>query len=376
MLPELSATQPFRRRRSESPELSVQLAVGHSLMPRRTTLTDSPGVPRRLARLSEGKGPDPSTRALGAIPSAPLTFEDLASQLQANFMSLSVGQRAVARVLLTDPEGNAFRSSRELAAMAGVDPSTVTRFATRVGLSGYPALARLCLRHLREQAQTVSRLDRLQEIAVANVDDPSASTGALTWPLALIAATDRMNVIRTFSRITEEEWRVAVEACSSGRSVYVLGLRKAFAVAYLLTYLLGLIREDVIQVSAEAGLLPDSLRRIRPGDVFVAISIYRYTLLTVQGIRFAKKRGATTIALTDTRASPLAAAADVVFYVETASVSVLRSLTAFTSLAQALAAAVAVSRGTRARSELLTEEDVLEEFGVYAVDPNQIQAKQ
>jgi DNA-binding MurR/RpiR family transcriptional regulator len=264
-------------------------------------------------------------------------------------------------------------SITELASVAGVDQSTVTRFASKVGLSGYPALARLCRDHLREQAQTVSRLDRLQELATADIESGSGSAPAFAWPLDSIAATDRANIVRTFARITQDEWTSAVEACSSARSVYVVGLRKCFAVAYLLRYLLGLIREDVMQVSAEAGLFPDSLRRIGSGDVCIAISIHRYARLTVQGLRFAKQRGATTIALTDNRASPLALDADIVFYVETSSVSVLRSLTAFTSIAQALAAAVALRRGTKARSELLTEEDVLSEFDVFAVESSETQ---
>lgn len=260
-------------------------------------------------------------------------------------------------------------SISDLATVAGVDQSTVTRFASKIGLPGYPALARLCREHLREQAQTVSRLDRLQELASADPTPPPPDAAGSFMPLESIAGTDRANIVRTFARISKADWASAVEACATGRSVYVIGLRKCYAIAYLLRYLLGLIREDVHQVSPEAGLFPDSLRRISSEDTCVAVSIHRYTRLTVQGLRFAKQRGATTIALTDNRASPLASYADIVFYVDSSSVSVLRSLTAFTSLSQALVAAVALRRGTQARSALLLEEDVLSQFDVFAAEP-------
>jgi DNA-binding MurR/RpiR family transcriptional regulator len=97
----------------------------------------------------------------------------------------------------------------------------------------------------------------------------------------------------------------------------------------------------------------------------VGISIHRYSRDTVRGFRRARTQGATTIALTDNPSSPLAVAADHAFYVETTGVAVLRSLTAFVSLAQALANAVASARGTRTRSALVLEEALLDDFGIY-----------
>lgn len=76
-----------------------------------------------------------------------------------------------------------------------------------------------------------------------------------------------------------------------------------------------------------------------------------------------------TVALTDNPSSPLAAAADHTFYVETAGVAVLRSLTAFTSLAQALANAVAAAGGSSTRAALGVEEALLDELEVYEPVP-------
>jgi len=54
-----------------------------------------------------------------------------------------------------------------------------------------------------------------------------------------------------------------------------------------------------------------------------------------------------------------------VFYLEASGTSVLRSMTAFISLVQALSAGVAQARGHDARNSLLQEEQLLGDFGVY-----------
>lgn len=302
----------------------------------------------------------------GHVP--PTSFRDLAERLQADLASLPPGYGRVAQQLLTDPEGSAFMTVSELAGAARVDQSTVTRFAGRLGLAGYPALSKLCQDHLREQAQTVSRLERLQNLAGLYLDAEQGEDLRSFDLLDLTAASDRSNIVRSFARIDASDWAKAVQSCASAVNVYVIGMRKCYAVAYLLRYLLGLIRENVHLVGSEASLLPDSLGDVGPADVCIGISIHRYTRLTLQGVAFARQRGARTIAFTDNPASLLVPYADTSFFVDTGSVSVLRSVTAFVSMAQALVAGVAVHRGTRARSALLVEEDVLKAFDVYASD--------
>jgi DNA-binding MurR/RpiR family transcriptional regulator len=114
----------------------------------------------------------------------------------------------------------------------------------------------------------------------------------------------------------------------------------------------------------EGGLV-DELRNLNPGDVFIAASIRRYTSGTVQALRYAKGKGLVTVALTDDRSSSLAQIADHVFLIEAGGVTILRSLSAFTSLCQTLATAVGIELGAKTRSELLVDEQLLEDFGIY-----------
>ncbi|MGH3584905.1 MAG: MurR/RpiR family transcriptional regulator [Pseudonocardia sp.] len=295
---------------------------------------------------------------MSSSTASPTTFAALVELLHDRLGSLTPAHRKLAERVLADPEGVAFMTAAELAATVGVTEPTVVRFASALGLDGYPGLVRLCRERLREQAQMLRRYDNLEQL--------TAEGGDL---LGHTVALDHANITRTFARIDPATWDAAVAALASAPRVHVMGLRKCHAPAYLLTYLLGMLREDVELVTGAAGSLTDELRRVREGDCFVAISIHRYVMDTVRAAEWARSRGARCIALTDNAASPLSRAAEQAFLLEASGASVLRSMTAFISLVQALAAGVAQARGHEARNSLLQEEELLGDFGVYWASP-------
>lgn len=285
----------------------------------------------------------------------PGSYPQLRDVLQQRLPGLAPGQRRIAELLLTDPEGCAFRTVTEMAGAAAVHESSVVRFATGLGLRGYPALAQLCRAHLAEQAQLVGRFDQ-------------AGTGSGSL-LPEVVRHDRSNLERTFAELDPATWDAVIDLLATAPAVHIIGLRKCHTIAYLLRYLLHLVRDRVYQLTPDAGLLIDQLRDLSPGDTLVATAIHRYTEDTVRTLEYAHKRGLSTVALTDNPASPLAAVADRVCYVQTGGVTLLRSMTAFTSLVQAMATEVALRLGTSSRSELRLDEELLAEFAVYRAGP-------
>jgi DNA-binding MurR/RpiR family transcriptional regulator len=289
----------------------------------------------------------------------PESFDELVTTIRARHETLTPSQRKLALRVMADPEAVAFMTVSELAAATGVNEATVVRFATVLGLKGFPGLTRLCQERLQEQAQLLRRFDNLQ-----SVDHEGG--GLIEQTVAL----DQANIARTFARIDERTWKSAVDRLAHAPRVHVLGLRKAHAPAYLLGYLLGMMRENVATIVASAGSLTDELRKVRSGDCFVAMSIHRYSVDTVRAAEWARQEGAHVIACTDNPGSPLVGPANDVFYVDASSASVLRSMTAFTSLVQAMSGGVAGELGHDARETLLEEERLLRGFGVYAVNPD------
>jgi DNA-binding MurR/RpiR family transcriptional regulator len=299
--------------------------------------------------------PGPAATPAATPPPGPATYDDLALRLQQGLDQLTPSHRRVAERVLADPEGVAFMTVTDLANAVGVNESTVVRFATGLGLKGYPGLTELCRERLREQAQLVRRF-------TSSTTLDTAANGDL---LDLSVAFDQANVVRTLTNVDREAWAATVTALARAPRVHVLGLRKSHAVAYLLAYLLRMVRDDVAALGSGPGTLVEELRRVWPGDCVVGIAIHRYHRDTVRGFRWAGAQDATTVALTDNAASPLARDADHTFLVDTTGVAVLRSMTGFTSLVQALANAVAVELEPEARSTLTIEENLLSEFDIY-----------
>ena len=298
--------------------------------------------------------PERSDDEKGAAATGPATFGDLVIELRSRKGTLSAAHRKIAQRVLSDPETVAFMTVSELADAVGVNEATVVRFASSLGLKGYPGLTKLCRERLREQAQLLRRFDNLERM-------DADGAGLLEQTVVF----DQGNIARTFARIDESRWSAVGDRLAHAPRVHVIGMRKCHAPAYLLGYLLRMVREEVMTIGASAGALTDELRLVRPGDCFVAISIHRYHIDTVRAAQWARERGAYVLALTDTVESPLAESAHETFYVEASSASVLRSMTAFTALVQAMSGAVAQQLGHEVRATLLAEENLLSEFGVY-----------
>lgn len=283
----------------------------------------------------------------------PETYDALVALVHARLPDMSRSNRLISERVLADPEGIAFMTVSDLAATVDVNESTVVRFATGLGLKGFPGLTKLCRDKLSAEAQLLRRFSSVER---------GRDNGSL---LQQAADYDQANVARTLARVDAVQWESAVAALAQAPQVHVFGLRKVHSVAYLLAYLLGMVRDGVSLVTPAAGTLIDDLRRVSPDDAFVGISIHRYMREGVQGFRWAADVGATTIALTDNASSPLVRDADYVFYADTAGVAIMRSVTGFIALVQALANGVAASLGDSARSTLEREEALLDHFSIY-----------
>ena len=72
----------------------------------------------------------------------------------------SKGQRMIARYIEEHSEQVAFMTASRLGQTVGVSESTVVRFATEIGYSGYPALQQAMQEMIRSKMTSVQRLER------------------------------------------------------------------------------------------------------------------------------------------------------------------------------------------------------------------------
>ena len=246
----------------------------------------------------------------------------LPERIRMNQDRLSPGQRRVARFCLSQP-----RSASELAAarigdMIGVSESTVVRLALRLGYVGFPEL---------QQA--------IRETVKSGIgDDASAAStrqGATTTAAMLEA--DSQNFAEIAARLDPADVGRAVDLLADTRTIYVVGFRTSFSVAYLASFLLQQIHPQTRLMGDSGGSLVNDVAAMEPGDTVVAIAFPRYVRKTIQVVEYAIAHGIRSIAITDSFLSPIATA-DIVFSVPHDTPSFFNSNVAATLVVNALVA--------------------------------------
>jgi DNA-binding MurR/RpiR family transcriptional regulator len=107
------------------------------------------------------------------------------------------------------------------------------------------------------------------------------------------------------------------------------------------------------------------LRAVGDGDVLLAVSVTPYVRQTIDGVGYAKKRGARIVAVTDSELSPLVSLADATIQVHTETPSFFHTMTPAFAAVECLAAMVAARRGPDGLAALAASEQQLDSSHTY-----------
>jgi DNA-binding MurR/RpiR family transcriptional regulator len=272
-----------------------------------------------------------------ATPGAPPgDFETLKALLLERRDSLPPRLIQVAAFALENPDEIALGTAASIAAQASVQPSTLIRFAKRLGYSGFSELQGVFRSALRSNWPDYrERLARVQRAREAGGPHPLLSG---------FAESAMVSLERLVAQASEEDIGRAAEILAGADVIYLLGMRRAFPVALYLAYAFGKLGLRTVLVDNVAALGPEQLTEAGKRDALIAISFTPYTPMTVDLTERLAARGVPVIALTDSAFSPLSRHAAVKFEVPEADYAGFRSLAATLCVAMALAVATAARR--------------------------------
>lgn len=268
---------------------------------------------------------------------------------------LSPQLKLAARFAVDNPEEIAVSSMRSVAAKAGVHPSTMLRFAQQLGFAGYDELREIFRERLRAGAGP-SWSGRAKSLRT------SSSSSALIDRLLI---DEQDNLQKTFNAETVESLHRACAIIGSSRAVYVLGLRSLFPVAFYFHYICRMFMGRTVLLTGTGGTFADDLRRIGTEDAVVAFSYQPYARDSVTAVRFARRKGAKVVAITDSRVSPIMPPADVGVVVSNVTPSLFPTILPAFAVAQALAALLVQESGDETMAELAKTETQLAAFRIY-----------
>lgn len=271
---------------------------------------------------------------------------DVGRLLLESLSRLTEGQRKVADVLLNSPASGALLTSAELAKAAEVSDATVIRLSQQLGFSSYIDFRRACRHQIRQHLDPAGRLQDTRQ-SVDGHDGLSATLSIAKQSLESLDLDELSPQIAS-----------AAEKIVNSRTLYVTGARSTFHLAHMATGIFDHFLPNVRILGGDSNPTP-AHHFIGADDVLLAISFPRYAISTTQLASFARHRGASVIALTDSPSSPVAGSADLILKVPCVSASFYNSHTAATVAIEALIAECVKRKGDEALDALSVREDSL-----------------
>lgn len=268
---------------------------------------------------------------------------------------MSKGQKRIADFVKEHYNEAVFMTAARLGTVVNVSEPTVVRFACGLGFEGYPEFQR----ELNEYAKT--RLTAPERIEVAQ-----KLIGGEGDIITRILTLDAESVRKTRNALSREDFEMSVQALLGARNIYIVGARSAYALACFLDCNLSVIFPSVrlINDRTASGVF-EQLFAANEQDVVIGISFPRYSQSTVKALRFARQRGATVIAMTDSDQSPLYEYSSYNLYAKSDIMSFYDSLVAPLSVMNALLTEISLRKKDEVDKTLRDIEEIYESNDIY-----------
>lgn len=282
---------------------------------------------------------------------------DLISRIQERYLTFSKGQKVLAVYIIKNYDKAVFLTASKLGKVVGLSESTVVRFATQLGYSGYPAFQKALEELVRNKLNSIQRM----EVTYGRI-----SQGEI---LASVLQSDAKKIELTLEEIDQAAFEMAVDIMLEARHIYVIGIRSCAPLASFLSFYLNLIFENVTLIQTNsASEIFEQMIRINEQDAIVGISFPRYSVRTLKAMEFANNRNAKVIALTDSIHSPMNLYSSCNLIAQSDMASIVDSLVAPLSVVNALIVALCMKKQKEVTHTLGTLEEIWDEYQVYNKD--------
>ena len=138
---------------------------------------------------------------------------DLTSRINANYSSMSKGQRRLANYISDYYDKAVFLTAAKLGKVVGVSESTVVRFAMNLGYKGYPDFQKALEEMVRTKLNSLQRM----EVAYGRISQSEV--------LESVLRSDAEKIKGTLENIDDDAFELAVDMLNDARRIYVVGIR-------------------------------------------------------------------------------------------------------------------------------------------------------
>lgn len=266
----------------------------------------------------------------------PRTYEELRAVLSSGTVHFPKRLRQVAIFLWQHPGEVALGTISEVAAQAGVQPSTLVRFAQTFGFAGFSEFQDLFKEHIKGTwPEGRGRNGGGERRAEASAD--------LRFVEGLVAAS-QASLTRIGESFDLSAFERMTELMAEADLIYVIGSKRAFPVTAYVSLTLSQQGVRNILVDNVGSTAFDQVGCVGPRDAVLAVSFSPYNSITPDLVAAASERAAKIVSITDSTFSPLVKLSDAWVEVIESDFAGFRSLAATLAVGMALVHAVVARR--------------------------------
>ncbi|MGE8185857.1 MurR/RpiR family transcriptional regulator [Pseudomonas sp. NPDC086278] len=270
------------------------------------------------------------------LQSPPINAERLLQLITHEYESLPRQLKRIASYMSQQSDRIMVDRISDIARECEVHPSAIVRFSQRFGFSGFSEMQALFREAYTHKTTPVQNYQQRIRSMIASKSPAIGGDLARECISATLSGIERLG-----RELDDQAFDKAVELVVNADNIYVIGVRRSFAVADYLVYNLQHTQKRIHLVSGLGGSYREQMRSVRGNDLVIAISFTPYAKETQHCLRIARQQQAHTLIITDSNLSPLAKRANAVLLVNEGSSFAFRSLSATLCLCQALFIAVA-----------------------------------
>jgi DNA-binding MurR/RpiR family transcriptional regulator len=263
---------------------------------------------------------------------------DTIEELRRQYDRLTQSQKRIAEYIIEHSQEVAFSTVDQMAERLDVNPSTIVRFAYRLGLNGFTDLQERMQELVRGQLSRIG--DPISESQAAGRLEGTSFGASLSH--------DWQNLHHTIAGLDAAAFDRAVNALARARRVYVVGESSSFSVAHYFALVLDRLCSNISLLASNDAFALPPLVEIKPEDCLLAFTFPPYAKATYQVAMWAKENKAKVIAVTNSPISALGQIGDIVLLADSTGIGPQNSMVAPMAVANALLNGVTAAKGTSA----------------------------
>ncbi len=278
---------------------------------------------------------------------------DIITRINEKFPHMSKGHKAIAAFILEHYDQAAFMTAARLGRQLHVSESTVVRFASGIGYSGYPEM------QAELAARVTSRLNAVERVGVKYAGRSQSEV------IESVLASDMENIRATTESLDVAAFDAAVDILLEAKTVYVIGIRSCAPLAEFLSFYLNMVRGGILLLKTTSlSEVFEQMLRVGREDAVIGIGFPRYSMRTLKALEFANDRNAKVITITDSVHSPMCLYSSCNLFAASDMVSIVDSLVAPLSVINALVVALCLKQPQTVRESLESLEGVWNNYQV------------